>query len=127
MIGSPLKPRTSIISEKNMEQIQKIVEEKGLAKKKKIVKIVKKKDSSKSDSKVIKADQFQDKTGFLSGMGFVSDEVVVVEEEEEEKPDMSVTKKDFEVIKEQVVETRKEREHSRPSSSRHRGGGRSPH
>jgi len=130
LVWTPLKVNTSIISEKNMEQIQKLAEDKGISKKKKVIKIIRKKPTTNkvSDSKVIKSDQFQDKTWFLSGMWFGGDQVVYVEEEEK-KPDTSVTKKDFEIIKEQVVETRKQKEISRPSYGHrftHRSGSHHP-
>jgi len=116
IIGTSLKSKTSIISEKNMEQFKKIITDRGLAKPK-TVKIIKKQAAAAPGSKVIKSDQFLEKTDFLSGMGFASDQIVIVEEEET-PTDTIVTKKDFEIIKEQVIETRKEKGQQYPNQSR---------
>jgi len=108
VMGDSLKPKTSVVSEKNYAQI-KVLAKKSSSKKKKSVPVAK-----KEIVKVIKKDQFQDKTWFLSWLGFETKKESEIDEEEVKEETMSVaTKSDFDLIKEQAV-AKKEKSRKAP-------------
>ncbi len=122
VMGVALTNKISIISDKNIEKLQKIIQEKWLQPKKKVVKKIVKKAVKKvvkkwDTAKVIKAWELPVATWFLSWMWFggnQEEEVIVEEEVKPTEDKISVSKKDFDVIREQALASRKKRESTRP-------------